>query len=414
MSEMVRLHGMAYGGAAVGRLADGAAVFVAGGLRGEVVEVQVAERKKSFARAQLLRVVEPAPERVAPPCPHFRAGCGGCQWQFGEYGAQLLYKEDVLRDQLSRLGGLRDVPLLPSLAAPEAWGYRNVVEFHVGPEGIGFHREGTHAIVDVQSCPLAEPGINAALAAVRTSRKRLAGTASVQVRTGADALHLTLVTDDDPRGYKLLATELADRLGAGARVTGVANGTPRMRGLTGDPWVWMNLAGHRFRASALSFFQVNSAVAGQLVEHLLPAVSLGSRVLDLYCGVGTFSLLAAERAAEVVGVENSASALADAATNAAEFAANNLRLVQADVGASQALAAEPWDLAILDPPRSGCPGSVLEVLNAARLAYVSCDPTTLARDLRLLTQRGYQLDSMRLFDMFPQTYHMETLSLLSR
>ncbi|HVA22850.1 MAG TPA: 23S rRNA (uracil-5-)-methyltransferase RumA, partial [Chloroflexota bacterium] len=109
-----------------------------------------------------------------------------------------------------------------------------------------------------------------------------------------------------------------------------------------------------------------------------------------------------------------ASALADAATNAAEFAANNVRFVQADVGASQALAAEQWDLAILDPPRSGCPGSVLEVLDAARLAYASCDPTTLARDLRLLTQRGYRLDSVRLFDMFPQTYHIETLALLSR
>jgi len=140
----------------------------------------------------------------------------------------------------------------------------------------------------------------------------------------------------------------------------------------------------------------------------------GDRLLDLFSGVGTFALLAADRAGEVVGVEAHPAAIADAAANAAEAAADNARFVQADAASAADLAAEGWDLAILDPPRAGCPPRVLEALDARRVAYVSCDPSTLARDLKLLLAHGFRLASVQLFDMFPQTYHVETVALLVR
>jgi 23S rRNA (uracil1939-C5)-methyltransferase len=409
---------MAYGGAAVGRLEDGAAVFVHGGLEGELAEVEVVERRKNFARARLVEVVEPSAARVEPPCPHFIEGCGGCQWQHASYEAQLAFKQHILADQLRRGAGIVDPPLLDPVPSPQPFGYRNTAELHVAAGGLGFHREGSHELVDIVHCPLIEPPLDAALTLLRKSVRRLAQLTSIQLRNGQDALQLAFHSDEDPRSYKLLAGELGPamekQLGRPVRIAGVRAGSDRMRGLYGEPWAHLSLAGRSFRVSALSFFQVNSAVAEALLARVLEQVRPGDRVLDLFSGVGTFALAAADRAGDVVGVESHPASIADAAANLAEAGAENARFVHSDVSSAAALAAERWDMAILDPPRAGCPTSVLEALNAARLAYVSCDPSTLARDLKVLLARGYRLDSVELLDMFPQTYHLETLSLLTR
>ena len=409
---------MAYGGAAVGRLADGAAVFVHGGLAGELAEVELVERRKSFARARLVQVLEPSQARVAPHCPHFLEGCGGCQWQHAAYQQQLADKQAILADQLRRLGGIESPPLLEPIASPQPFGYRNTAELHLAGSALGLHREGSHQLVDVRHCPLVEPPIDAALGVLRTFRSRLAGVASVHLRAGEDALTAALIAADDPRGLKLLAAELGPAVeatsGRPVRVAGVRAGSERMRGLHGEPWLRMPLAGRRFRVSTLSFFQVNTAVAEVLAERVLAQVKPGDRVLDLFSGVGTFALLAADAAAEVVGVESHPAALADAAANIAEVGAENARFVNSDVAAAAGIAAEGWDLAVLDPPRAGCPRSVLEALDANRIAYVSCDPSTLARDLKVLVARGFTLESIQLLDMFPQTYHIESLSVLVR
>src|SRR5438093_5317333 len=141
MAATVKLHGMAYGGAAVGRLEDGAAVFVHGALEGELAEIEVVERRKNFARGRLLQVLEPSKDRIDPPCPHFKEGCGGCQWQHATYEAQLAFKQQILADQLRRTGGIAEPPFLEPVPSSQPFGYRNVAEFHVGSEGIGFHRE---------------------------------------------------------------------------------------------------------------------------------------------------------------------------------------------------------------------------------------------------------------------------------
>jgi 23S rRNA (uracil1939-C5)-methyltransferase len=418
VSERVRLHGMAYGGAAVGRLEDGAAVFVQGGLAGELVDLELIERKKNFARGRLIEVLEPAPGRIEPPCPHFLEGCGGCQWQHATYAAQLAYKQAILADQLRRMGGIADPPLQEPLPSALSFGYRNTAEFHLADRRFGFHREGSHELVDVADCPLVEAPINAALGVLRRSRSKLAGISSVQVRNGTDTLGLAFISAEDPRAYKLLAGELAPELEAAAgkpiRVAGVRAGSDRMRGLYGEPRVHMSLGGRSFRVSALSFFQVNSGVAEALTEMVALQFKPGDRVLDLFSGVGTFALLAAEQADDVVGVEAHPSAMADAAANAAEAGAENARFIPGDVASAVDLAAESWDLAILDPPRAGCPSKVLDALNAQRVVYVSCDPSTLARDLKLLLSRGFTLASVQLLDMFPQTYHIEAISVLTR
>ena len=416
MSERVRLHGMAYGGAAVGRLEDGAAVFVQGGLADEVVDVEVLERKKTFARARLVQVLEPAASRIQPPCPHFLEGCGGCQWQHAAYDAQLAYKQGILADQVRRMGGIADPPLLEPVASALPFGYRNTAEFHLSGRIVGFHREGSHELVDVVHCPLMEQPIEAALGALRKVRSKLAGISSVHVRNGLEALQLALISPEDPRGYKVLAGELAAEVelaaGKPARVAGVRAGSDRMRGLHGEPWVHMPLADRSFRVSALSFFQVNSGMAEVLARKVAEQFKPRDRVLDLFSGVGTFALLAADQADEVVGVESHHAALADGAANAAEAGAENARFLESDVASALELAAERWDLAIVDPPRGGCPRKVLEALNAQRIAYVSCDPSTLARDLKVLLARGFTLTSVQLLDMFPQTYHIEAVAVL--
>ncbi len=408
---------MAYGGAAVGRLEDGAAVFVHGALPGELAEIELVERKKNFARGRLVQVIEPSKERIQPACPHFLEGCGGCQWQHASYEAQLGFKQQILSDQLRRVGGIADPPLLEPVPSPQPFGYRNSAEFHLADNELGFHREGSHELVDIVHCPLVEPPIDAALGVLRTFRPKLSAVSAIHVRNGPDALQVALITDDDPRGYKLLAPELAERAeqaaGKPVHVAGVRAASDRMRGLHGEPWLHMQLAGRRFRVSALSFFQVNSAVAEALAQKVGEQVGRAKRVLDLFSGVGTFALLAADRAGEVVAVESHPAAVADAAANAAEAGAENARFIQSDVAGASSVAAEHWDLALLDPPRAGCPRTVLEALAAERVVYVSCDPSTLARDLKILLARGYRLESAQLLDMFPQTYHMEAIALLS-
>jgi 23S rRNA (uracil1939-C5)-methyltransferase len=413
VAEQVRLHGMAYGGTAVGRLADGAAVFVPGGLAGETVELEVAERRRNFARARLVTMLDPSPARVQPPCAHFLEGCGGCQWQHAAYDAQLAFKRDVLLDQLRRLGGIDSPPLLESVPSPLEFGYRSSAEFHVRNGRVGFNREGSHELVDVLSCPLISDEMNRALRVVRQIVPAAPGAIeSVEIRAGMDALQLTLYAQDDPRGYRILGDELAAAIGGECRVAGVRVGSDRTRGLHGQPYVHMRLAGRLWRVSAQSFFQVNLAVAERLCAAVLPFAPRGGRVLDLFAGVGLFGLLLADAAADVVAVESSAPAVADAEANRAEAAADNLQVVTAEV--SPAHVEGKWDVIVLDPPRAGCPRAVLDVLNGHQIVYVSCDPSTLARDLKVLVGRGYRLDSVQLFDMFPQTYHIEALAVLSR
>ncbi len=362
---------LTYGGQALSHLPDGRVVFVPFALPGETVRARLVKEKQGYAAAELLAVIAPSPERIAPRCRHFM-DCGGCHYQHMAYETQLAAKTQILRDQLTRLAGLIDPPVEPAVPSPHPWYYRNHVQFHRAADGrLGFQAARSRRIVPITECHLPEERLNEVWL----------------------------------RGVKNRAERVSLRVGSDGRVQGADYAGP----------VTMEVLGRPFRVSAGSFFQVNTALAAEMVRHVLAHLPLASApastALDVYCGVGLFSAFLAARAARLVGIEFSPSACADFAANLAEFDQVEL---YAD-SAEQALAAlaGPINSLLVDPPRAGLGAAVaahILRLSPANLVYISCDPATLARDARQLTAGGYRLARITPFDLFPQTYHIESIS----
>ena len=360
----VTLTGMAAGGDAVGR-ADGMVLFTAFGLPGETVAVEVTERKKNFARGQVSQVLVASPDRVEPLCRHFGL-CGGCSWQHVSYAAQLRFKEEIVREQLVRIGKFTAPPVYACLASPEPWGYRHRARLAVDPAGrLGFRRRNSHDVIALDECPVLEPALAAQVVGRTVSRS-------------VDEVEL--------------------------------------RADTGE----LEVAGEHYVAAPDAFFQVNRSVAGLLVEQVMAAAAVqpGQQVLDLYGGVGLFALPAARQGAVVWTIDNNPQATDDAEQNLAAFpTARVWTSTTAAALLDEELNGIPWDVVILDPPRTGIEKEALPVLaelGAARLVYVSCDPAVLARDARYLCDHGYLLVSAQPLDMFPQTHHIETVALFTR
>jgi len=399
------LTGMAHGGEALGRH-EGKVIFVPYALPGEEVLVEVVQDKGRYARARLLEVVRSSPDRVEPRCPHFGT-CGGCQWQHVAYEAQLRFKEQILHDQLERIGGISKPPLKPSLGARDAWFYRNHVQFHLNEEGhLGFLTLRGWEVVPIEVCYIMHPLIEEVFRALDLAFPQLKRVSiKVGTRTGQKLLILEMEEDVIP------ALEVDEPLSC---VEFLSDGT--LLTLVGDSHIVEEVGGRCFRISAASFFQVNTAQLEQLIEvvrgYLAPE---GHEVLlDAYCGVGTFGLSLAREVGQVIGVEESDSALADARFNAqdaekVEFMGGRVEDILLDLVRA--------DVVILDPPRQGCGREVithLVRLAPAKIIYVSCDPATLARDIKRLREGGYHLVEAQPVDMFPQTYHVEAVALLER
>jgi len=399
------LTGMAHGGEALGRH-EGKVIFVPYALPGEEVVVEVVQDKGRYARARLLEVVRSSPDRVEPRCPHFGT-CGGCQWQHVAYEAQLRFKEQILHDQLERIGGISKPPLKPSLGARDAWFYRNHVQFHLNEEGhLGFLTLRGWEVVAIEVCYIMHPLIEEVFRALDLAFPQLKRVSiKVGTRTGQKLLILEMEEDVIP------ALEVDEPLSC---VEFLSDGT--LLTLVGDSHIVEEVGGRCFRISAASFFQVNTAQLEQLIEvvrgYLAPE---GHEVLlDAYCGVGTFGLSLAREVGQVIGVEESDSALADARFNAqdaekVEFMGGRVEDILLDLVRA--------DVVILDPPRQGCGREVithLVRLAPAKIIYVSCDPATLARDIKRLREGGYHLVEAQPVDMFPQTYHVEAVALLER
>jgi len=407
MNEIeIDLIAMLYGGDALGRLADGRAVFVPFGLPGERVRARLTEEKRGFARAELLEVLRPAPERIQARCAHF-AACGGCHYQHMDYPAQLRVKEAVVRDQLARIAGLADPPLRPAVGAPSPWNYRNTVQFHLDGQGrLGFQAAGGRGVVAVRECHLPEAALNEFWP--HLDLEPVPGLERISLRLGLDEDILVAL-----EGEKQQAPELSVE----DQVSVVQLSEKGATVLAGDEAVYLEVLGRTFRVSAGSFFQVNTPMAERMVEHVLDLLAPGRDqvVLDLYSGVGLFSAFLAPRAGEVIAVELSPSACADFAANLDEF--ENVSLYEGP--AEQVLPAleRTVDLVLVDPPRAGLERGALDALvqlAPRAIVYVSCDPATLARDLKRLLAAGYTLEQVTPFDLFPQTYHIETVSLLQR
>jgi 23S rRNA (uracil1939-C5)-methyltransferase len=410
MSETFQLvlTAMAHGGSALGRH-EGRVIFVPYAIPGETVRVELVEARTRWGRGRLLEVLEPSPHRVEPPCPYFgQDKCGGCQFQHIDYEAQAGYKREVVIDQLGRLGGLPDANVQEIIGAADPWAYRNHVQFHTTPQGqLGFLTADTHDVIPIQECLILDPLLEELWAALDMEWPQLH---RLSLRCGS-------VTGDRMAIFELNEYEDFD-IEVDFPVSCVillADGEVVV--LMGTAYLEEQVAGRDYRISANSFFQVNTAGAEALValvrEALAPTSS--DTLLDLYCGVGLFGLSLADRVGRVVGVEADPSAAADFQFNSRGM--DHVALIEGKAQAVLPRIKEPLDLLVLDPPRSGAGQAVIEQLarlKARRIAYVSCDPATLARDARHLTESGFELREVQPVDLFPQTYHVESVALFAR
>jgi 23S rRNA (uracil1939-C5)-methyltransferase len=399
----VELTGMIYGGDAIGRLPDGRAVFVPFALPGERVRVKLVEEKRGHARAELLEVLRPAEGRVEPRCRHYGV-CGGCHYQHMDYGHQLETKINILRDQFLRIAGIKDLPIEAMVPSPSPWNYRNTVQFHLTPEGkLGYQAASSHQVIAISECHLPEAILNETWPVL--DFEAIPGLERLELRTGAEEDLLLTLESNDPTPPELLV-ELP--------LSVVYLGPGGVTVLAGDDATVMEVLGRPLRVSAGAFFQVNTAQAGAMVDYLLAnlVLSLDTVLLDVYCGVGLFSAFLAPKVARCIGIEIEPSACEDFAANLDDY--ENVELYE---GLAEEilpkLKVQP-KVIVVDPPRSGLDRKALDaimVMKPEMLAYVSCDPATLARDAGRILAGGYILEKVAPFDLFPQTYHIESISI---
>lgn len=398
----LQLTGMAFGGEALGRADDGRLVFVGFALPQERVRVELVDVRPRWARARLLEVLEPSPDRITPRCLHFGV-CGGCHYQHAAYDPQLRHKRDIVIDQLRRIGGLAEPPVEEIVPSPDPWRYRNRLRFHLTADNrLAFFDTSQQALFPVEECHL--PG-----AIVSQLWPQLA------FETGGGVVDVEVRQDSFERGMVVLHGEggpdfsLDSDVGASV-IWHEADGTLV---LAGDPDLTMQVGARAFRVSPGSFFQTNLALTERLVDRLLALLRIepGQTVYDLYAGVGLFSAFLADHGAIVTGVESSASACADFEVNLEMF--GDVSLYESSVEQALPALSETPAAVVVDPPRAGLAVEVVDALvgwQAPQVVYVSCDPATLARDAKRLHAGGYRLQTVIPFDMFPQTYHIETLS----
>jgi 23S rRNA (uracil1939-C5)-methyltransferase len=355
---------MAHGGRAVAHH-EGQVVFVEGAYPGETVDVEITGRGKRHLFARVTSVEDPSPARVEPPCVHF-GSCGGCQWQSADYGAQLEWKRAIVFDQLAHLGGMREAGVRNTIAPGPPYGYRNRMDFKLVLGRPALSRAASHELVTITRCHLMVPPLEALFHSLPVRLEA----SSVTIRAGAATGETLAMYDEE---------------------TGVIEEV---------------VAGCTFRVTGRAFFQNNTAGAEELVSLVREALQpgRGDVLVDGYAGGGLFAATVGRACQSVIGVESDRIAAADFEHNV------GVRALRKKFESSASLLPKAFDLAVVDPPRSGLGKEAVGVLAGGRprrIAYVSCDPATFARDARLLAERGYGLEWVQPVDMFPQTFHVE-------
>lgn len=429
MSFDLTLTTLSNGPDAIGRDESGRAVFVPFAIPGETVRVEIVEEKPSFIRARLVEVLTPSPDRVMPVCRHF-GECGGCHYQHLSYDAQLKWKRQIVIEQLTRIGGIESPNVLDTIPSPNPLYYRNHVQFSQTTDGkLGYVkfdrpiRQGTGAltldpssnVLPITECHIAQPEVMELFNQIDIEKLDVE---QISVRAGVDDEMMVVFESEtgEPPDVELdLPISVASVGKDGDALT-----------MIGSDYLVQEVRGRAFRVSPGSFFQVNTPMAEKLVQLVLEALGLkgGEAVLDLYSGVGLFSAFIAPIATRLIGVEAFSPAVRDAEVNLNEF--DNVELYESPVEDALAYILEQSpvsnlqssnSLILLDPPRAGCDKAVIQSLlklAAPRIVYVSCDPATLARDAKRLIAGGYRLVSAQPLDMFPQTFHIETIAVFER
>lgn len=436
--EIVSITGTGSQMQGVGRLRDGRVAFVPGALPGERAEIKIVRESARYCEAELVRVLESSEERVQSPCPYSER-CGGCVARHMNYEYSLRLKRQRVFDALSRIGGLEQPMVFETIGSRDQERCRNkaeyVLQIREGRVYAGYYESRSHRLLPVEDCLLQADQSVQAMRWICENLLNYACSAHVRqlvTRVNRKGKWMAILCVDAP--VKESLTQLAgDMMLDLPELVGVSGCSLRPHPahaldgacscLAGESTMMDTLLDLEFELAPQAFFQVNPPQAEKLYLKALEAVGAGNgmRLLDAYCGAGTISLAAAARGAQVLGVEIVAPAIDNARANARRNGLEKLaRFVCADAAREvprRIAAGERFDAAILDPPRRGAEAELLNVLadsGIARIAYVSCNPSTLARDVKILTQRGYVLEWAQPVDMFPWTEHVETVCLLSK
>lgn len=425
---------------------QGQVVFVPDTVPGDRVQVRLVQVKPRYAHGKLQQILSASPHRIRPSC-IVADKCGGCQWQPVDYAYQLEAKRNQVIQALERIGKFNHPPADPVLAAPSPLGYRNKATYPLGYSKVegakvqaGYYQKGTHRLINLNQCPVQDPRLNPLLADVKQDIQRQGWPVYAEQQHQGQVRHLslrigrrtgeillTLVVRGDLPGIEAQAQAWCDRypslvgvlLNYNPQQTNVIFGA-ETRCIAGRSYLWEEFAGLRFQIRPDTFFQIYTEQAEALLSVILAQLNLqGDEVIvDAYCGIGTLILPLAKRVQYAIGLEKQSTAVEQARQNAA---LNQIQNVTFQVGAVETLL--PMleitpDVVLLDPPRKGCDPAVIEHLNRAQphqIVYVSCNPTTLARDLQLLCHQGnYHLIRVQPADFFPQTAHVECVAFLVR
>ncbi|MGC2163902.1 MAG: 23S rRNA (uracil(1939)-C(5))-methyltransferase RlmD [Silvibacterium sp.] len=423
----LRIEKLIYGGAGLAR-DEGKAIFVPFTLPGELVEARAAQDHGSYANAELENILEAAPDRTEPLCRWF-GRCGGCDYQHASYKQQVEIKQQILRETLER-AQLNSIPEITTLYA-EPFAYRNRIRLHVdrATSALCYKRRASHQNLAIDQCPIAAPVLEEALKAIQSTAQawqlgKHFSEIELFANAAQDSILLSLFTNATPKAatqmlqslWPQLQAQIPKLAGAATYTTEQGRQQSRLLAQSGQPSLVYTAANREYRVSLGSFFQVNRFLIDPLVEHIATRPS-GNLAWDLYAGVGLFAAALASRFDQVVAVESAASSVRDLRQN---LQGTQHRIVGGSTLDFLRSAAErkekPPDFVIVDPPRAGLGKEVTTLLAAIRpahITYVSCDPATLSRDLKSLLDSGYHLSSMRMVDLFPQTFHLESVASLS-
>ena len=443
---ILRIEDMSQDGLGIGK-AEGYALFVKDTVIGDLAKVKILKTKKNYGFARLEELLEASDKRTEPKCPLARP-CGGCQLQMMKYEEQLRWKEQKVRSDLQRLGGFQEIPMEPIQGMENPFRYRNKAQFPIGydREGklvAGFYAGRTHTIIPADDCLLGSESNRRILGRILDWMGRY-GIAAYREDTGKGLVRHALIRSGFATGEIMVCLVInGKQFHRGKELTESLTQIPGMTSITfssntrrdnvilgdsyevlwGQDYITDSIGEIRYQISPLSFYQVNPVQTRRLYRQALEYAGLTGKetVYDLYCGIGTISLFLAQRAGKVFGVEIVPQAVEDARANArlngitnAEFFAGRAEEIVPRQYREQGIRA---DVVVVDPPRKGCGEELLETMTAMapeKIVYVSCDPATLARDLKYLCARGYELKKVRAFDQFPQTVHVETVVLLSK
>jgi 23S rRNA (uracil1939-C5)-methyltransferase len=411
---------LSYGPYGIGR-ADGKAVMVPHTAPGDRIEARIVESKERYCVGEIARLIAPSPLRRTPPCPYV-GSCGGCSWQHLDYDAQLTAKQKSVDDALRRIGKLDGFELRPIIPSANEFHYRRRIRLQVGADRrLGFHGAASHRLVEIEDCLIADERLGKAIETLRRWARGLnTNIEDIELVVGdrTDELVAAVSAADTfvPRDESACANLI------GAEVRGLIVAGRDERKIWGDPRITVDVRGGlSLIVDADAFTQVNPEGNTRILDELLGAGQFqeSDRILELYCGAGNFTLPMARQSRDVVAIEGYRPALANAKLNAQRNGVRNIRWISAPVPKAVAdlkRRRDKFTKIVLDPPRAGAKGieTDLAAFGAEKIVYVSCNPATLARDLAAMVKHGYKLRRVQPIDLFPQTFHVETLAILER